>query len=324
MLPEGLASLLPFFAIVVVAPWRVGAIKCSQVKRKTQHFPEIQILEGASGLSFFTTSHGENVALNELIPPRCDEAVRVVLYNTHRLLDLYGKEDVASVKADLLALDASIVVFHDLPPLDAAPRITLETWLMSEDKFKYRLFKSPQHDSMMIASMIDASLINDIRGVTLQTMAIRVEYSQFHFNVISLWMTAPVDADAPVPPAEAIRGRVLLQSVDRGAPLPILVDESMHYDMLVTNVFSSLMRPMPRYTSWTGLVTDSVGTLGRLGDRLCSAYVYFTETSGRLPLVVDLGQCQIQAPWWLYAATASIILVAIAAHFFFRSLKSRA
>lgn len=318
MWSHSVPSVLVFLGLVLVLVLPhclLHAIKCSTLKRKSQSFPDIRIMDGASGLSFFEQSHATNEPLNALIPPYCDESLRVVLYNVHQFEGLQAGDNVLDrVQADLQRLQASVIVFQDLPRIASPSRTALGEWLINHG-FQY-IHQSPRHESLMIASTIDSEPIENISGVALQLMAIRVRYTAFHFNLCSLWMTAPTAPGAPVPPSEAVHGRLFLQAVSHDAPLTITMEPRMP----LTNVFTALMRPAPKYTSWAGHVSDSVGVLGGIEAQVCSAYVFFTTASGRLPIVVDMGDCLVRPPWWLYLILTITFLTAIVGHLFFKRL----
>ena len=316
-----LVLLLCFF----INPAR--SIRCSEVKKKReQKQPEYtQILE-VGNLDRFTKHEqsSDQITLNKDIPVVCDEATRVALFNTNNLQDTEHKVDITdALRADVQSLNPTIAVFQMLPTNRPGLEATLGT-------LGYEHFLG--NDSMLIASRIPISQL-PLPDVKIQMLAATFRAEDRDMTLVSLRMRSVQSTNPPIPD-EASTGHLLVFPTKNTLPIPsdtklgTLKSPLKEISILlkytpINNVFVMLSVETPKYTSWTGAITESISSTPDFVDRLCGAYSYHSVTTGHVPLVVDFGDCQysLPTPWVLLGILGGVIVVFVASFLYFRSLK---
>lgn len=301
--------LVPFVITTVLAG------KCADLDREAQVQPSYTNALQAGSIAAFDKQVQQNLHLNKTIPPVCTEATRVVLWNVNGLLDIHGKgENLDQLKKDLKEIDPTVLVLHRLPPLSDPKRTKLSA-LLTELQLNNTVL-SKGHETMLVASRVPVSLV-DIPDVEVKSIGVSLAIARQEVQIASLSRVPLSDPDGPRNEYAAST----LSIIDGKLSKTVLLDSEDTAARLV-GVFSLLTVEAPKYTSWTGLLLDRIQASASFTDRLCGAYIYHTTSSGRLPVIVDIGECQYveKKPTIVWILLGVLVLLAVGGYFFFRSL----
>lgn len=313
MMSSSSASLLTLLLFILTA--LSMAKKCKDIIRKGQKFVHLEEAKEPPTIANFEKWAVNNPFLNSAIPPRCDSATRIVLYNLHQMMDARGTTEVwDQVEKDLRQMDAIVLVLQQVPLPSDPKKARLDALLAS-----LGYSSVIQRDSMMITSQREIKQVT-LDNVKVMALAGRVDVERYSVDIISLWMVDghPGPGDTP-PPVEATKGRVILHQRQRSDALYFRV-ETAH---LEHGLFGMIGWQPPSHTAWTGSYTDYITAATRtFSKHLCGVYQYLTPSTGRTPLIVDVGNCVYvpRAPWFYWSIMGTFILMAIGGFFFFRRL----
>lgn len=251
-------------------------------------------------------------ALNEGIPMRCNTSARAVLYNVHGFVPLEGGGKMESeFERDIQHLGPTVLALQDIPAKGDAKRAQMES-MLDRLGYTHRLEATDPSWSVMLASKLEVKRVRfaDLSG---QWVAGRVALEGCEpLVMVNWWLQSAKDStvDEP-PPADATRGRLLITPISREegeeAHLPATWGET---HTSVYKLFNPNAQPPP-YTSWTGLALDSILADSMMKKMICGAYTFHTDTTGRLPQVVDLGACKFRArppDWFIFIGALGAIL----------------
>lgn len=294
----------------------LAAPKCSNMDRDNQVFPGyLNRLQAGTISAFEEHIKKHAVTVNKTIPPVCAEATRVVLYSVNRLLDAHnGRDAVEKIKRDISSLNPSVVVLAQLPPETDPKRKQLITALT--DLKLITLVPSKGHDTMLAAARIPITHV-DVPGAEVKSLglAVNVANKVIHLAAISLSPVTITDG-SPFHDEHLPTSLIILDGPMTKAKI---TSPSGEIDKAY-NIFSLLEAPLPDFTSWTGQLLDYIQAQGSFRNRLCGAYLYYTEATGRLPVVADIGDCQYmdKMPMFVAMAATLVIWVGIAGHYYFK------
>ncbi|PJF19509.1 Mss4-like domain-containing protein [Paramicrosporidium saccamoebae] len=255
--------------------------KCADLDRDAQPQPSYTNALQAGTITAFDQQVQQNLHLNKIIPPVCTEATRVVLWNVNGLLDAHNKnENIDQLRADLRVINPTVLVLHRLPPLSDPKRTKLNA-LLAELQLNNTVL-SKDHDTMLVASRIPVSLVV-VPGAEVKAIGVSLSIAKGEVQIASLSRVSLADPNS--------------SGNEYAASTLNIVDGKLSKEVLLgsedatrlVGVFSQLVVEAPHYTSWTGLVLDRIQASASFTDRLCGAYVYHTKSSGRLPVIVDIG-----------------------------------
>lgn len=306
-------SLLTFVLCTLTA--LSVAKNCKDIIRKGQKFVHLDEVKEPPTIANFEKWAVNNPFLNSAIPPRCDSATRIVLYNLHQMVDARGTAETwDQVEKDFKHMDAVVLVLQQVPLPTDPKKARLDALLVS---LGYN--SVIQRDSMMIAGRREIKQV-ELDNVKVMALAGRVNVETYSVDIISLWMVDgyPAPGDIP-PPVEATKGRVILHQRSRSDALHFRV-ETAH---LEHGLFGMIGWQPPTHTVWTGSYTDYITAATRTFSKsLCGIYQYLTPSNGRTPLIVDVGDCVYipRAPWFYWSIMGTFILMAIGGFFFFRHI----
>lgn len=318
-----------YLVFALILP-KILTLKCSKVERWPQKQPNYPEGLGAPTMREFETHEQKHFILNNDIPPICEEATRILMYDTNNLMHMRGvKANVDAIKVDLEKVQATIIAFQRLPPLTEARRAQFELMLKNIG-YKY-LIASQNHHSMLFASKIPLHY-SESKNAEIETLAVKAFADEGDMTLVSLSSTplSTSDKELAVPEA-AITDWLVILPVNSKIPIPEeykLVDSPLREAQILTrnpatSVFHLLPAPAPKYTSWTGLVSSYLHIAPDF-NQLCGVYSYHTTSTGRTPLFVDIGNCKhrAQPPWPVILLLFTILTVGILGRLFFKSLST--